>query len=83
MADTIFVKGDIVVGVREKPSVFSYLGARPRIRMGERYEISDFKRENNLEFYRVGKDVNWYSSIYFALEQRTIPYTEWSELSAS
>ena len=80
MADTTFVKGDIVVCVRTKSSVFSYLGARPILQAGEKYEITDFKAEDNVEFYRVGKNVNWYHVRFFKLEQRTIPYREWSEL---
>jgi hypothetical protein len=82
MAETAFVKNDIVVCCREKKSMFSYLGARPILRVGERYVITDFKEEDNLEFYRVGTNVNWYHSDYFSLAQRTLPYKDWSELNA-
>lgn len=80
MADTTFVKGDIVVCCREKPSMFNYLGARPILQIGERYVITAFKEEENLEFYRVGNNVNWYHADYFSLEQRTMPYKNWREL---
>lgn len=82
MADTIFVKGDIVRCIREKSSVFSYLGARPILKSGELYEITDYRLEDNLEFYRVGDNVNWYPASYFELHQRTLPYREWRELKS-
>lgn len=80
MAKTLFVKGDIVRARREKPSVFSYLGARPRLQKGELYVISGHESEDCVEYYCVGNDVNLYHSSYFELHQRTIPYREWSEL---
>lgn len=79
MAQTIFVKGDTVRCVREKPSMFSYLGARPILRRGDLYKITDYRTEDGIEFYRVGNNVNWYHSSYFELHQRTLPFKEWSE----
>ena len=80
MADTTFVKGDIVVCCREKPSVFSYLGARPILKIGDNHIITDIKEEDNLEFYRVGKNVNWYHADYFSLVRRSDHYKNWNEL---